>query len=95
LRESRGRETRMDTPTSFGEYVKQSRERKGISAKKLAPQLGVALTTITRIEKGSIPEPDLFVSLIDVLDLDAITAVNLVPQYRRIYQRIMTALEGE
>lgn len=83
----------MSTPASFGEYVMQGRNRKSISAKKLAGQLGVALSTITRIEHGSIPEPDLFISIVDALDLDIITAVNLITPYRRIYQRIVTALE--
>jgi transcriptional regulator with XRE-family HTH domain len=83
----------MDTPASFGQYVTQGRQRHNISAKKLAIQLGVALSTITRIERGSIPEPNLFIALVDALNLNVITAVQLIEPYRCIYERIMTALE--
>jgi transcriptional regulator with XRE-family HTH domain len=78
----------MGTPASFGQYVTQGRNSTGISAKKLAAQLGVALSTITRIERGSIPEPDLFISLVNALKLDMTTAVNLIPSYRRLYEQI-------
>lgn len=83
----------MDTPKTFGQYITMAREAKGYSDRELGRRVGAAHTTIGRIENGSIPEPDLFLSLIDTLDLDVITAIRLVAPYRRIYQRIITALE--
>lgn len=83
----------MTKPTSFGQYVWAARQTKSYSDRQLGKQVGAAHTTISRIENGSIPEPDLFLSLVDALDLDVITAVQLIEPYRRIYERIMTALE--
>jgi len=85
----------MKKPESFAHYVSTARQTKGYSDRQLGKLIGVAHTTIGRIENGSTPEPALFISLIDALDLDVITAVTLVEPYRRIYQRIMTALEVE
>lgn len=81
----------MDAPASFGQYVTQGRQQQNVSAKKLAAHLGVALSTITRIERGSVPEVDLFLALVDALNLDVIAAVKLVEPYRRIYERIVRA----
>lgn len=83
----------MPKPESFGQYVWAARKDKGYSDRQLGKRIGAAHTTISRIENGSVPEPGLFLSLIDSLDLDIITAVTLIDPYRRIYQRIMTALE--
>lgn len=84
----------MRKPETFGQYLTQARQQKGYSERGLAKLVGVANSTIVRTKNGSIPEPDLFLSLIDALDLDVITAVQLVEPYRRIYQRIMTTLEA-
>ncbi len=84
----------MGTPRSFGAYVAMKRQQRGYSMRELAKQVDVAPTTITRIENGSVPHPDLFLALVDVLDLDVITAVGLVEPYQRLYQRITTA-QGE
>ncbi|MGH3809362.1 MAG: helix-turn-helix domain-containing protein [Pseudonocardiaceae bacterium] len=83
----------MTEPESFGQYVWAARKAKGYSDRQLGKHVRAAHTTISRIENGSIPEPGLFLSLIDALDLDIITAVTLIDPYRRIYQRIVTALE--
>jgi transcriptional regulator with XRE-family HTH domain len=83
----------MRKPKTFGQYVKTIREQRGMSGRQLAKQAKVANTTIMDIEKGSTPQPELFVSLIDTLELNAITAVKLLEPYRNIYERIITALE--
>jgi len=83
----------MDKPKAFGQYITMAREVKGYSDRELGKRVGAAHTTIGRIENGGIPKPGLFLSLIDALDLDVITAVTLIEPYRRIYQRIMAALE--
>ena len=78
-------------PTSFSQYITTTRERKGYSERHLARLVGVANTTIIRIEQGSIPQPELLIGLIDALDLDVITAVRLIEPYKRLYERIITA----
>lgn len=84
----------MQKPATFGDYVTAKREHEGYSRKGLARQLGVELTTISRIENGSTPGIDLFLGLVDALHLDLIAAVKLVEPYRRLYQRIIAAQEG-
>lgn len=80
---------------SFGEYVTQAREKHGYSIRQLAAQVGVAPSTVMRIEDGThaVPHPDLFASLIEALDLDVGTAMRLVGPYRRLHERI-TAQRG-
>ncbi len=80
----------MGTPRSFGEYVAMRRRERDYSIRQLAKRVDVAPTTITRIVDGSVPHPDLFLALVDVLDLDIITAVKLIEPYHRLYQRINT-----
>jgi transcriptional regulator with XRE-family HTH domain len=81
-----------DQLDSFGDYIRTRREEHGYSARHVARQVGVAVTTITRIEDGSfvVPNPDLFLALVDVLDLDLITAVSLVEPYQRLWRRFTT-----
>lgn len=76
----------MGTPRSFGDYVTAARERRGYSIRHVAAQVGVAPSTILRIEDGThaLPHPDLFLALIDVLDLDITTAIRLVEPYGRL-----------
>lgn len=83
----------METPKTFGEYVTMAREEQGISAKKLAKRLGRHPTTLGRVESGfiAVPTPDYFMDLVDDLNLDIITAVNLLKPYRRIYDSILNA----
>jgi transcriptional regulator with XRE-family HTH domain len=83
----------MIQPESFGQYVRIARQAKGYSDRQLGKQVGKAHTTISRVENGSIPEPGLFLALVDTLELDIVTAVQLIGPYRRIYQRIVAALE--
>lgn len=83
----------MNAPESFGQYVRTARQTKGYSDRQLGKKVGKAHTTISRIENGSIPEPGLFLALVDALELDIITAVQLIGPYRRICQRIITDLE--
>jgi transcriptional regulator with XRE-family HTH domain len=85
----------MLKPETFGQYLTAALQQKGYSERHLATLVGVANSTIVRIKKGSIPEPDLFISIIDALDLDVITAVKLVEPYRRLHDRIIAAAEEE
>jgi DNA-binding XRE family transcriptional regulator len=84
----------MRKPESFGEYVKLMREQRGMSGRQLAKQVGVANTTIMDIENGTVPQIKLFVDLIDALELNAITAANLLTPYRRLYQQITAVQKG-
>lgn len=84
----------MSKPESFGQYVTMKRQQHGWSARQLAKRLGVAPTTITRLENGSVPHPEHFIALIDALHLDLITAVHLIAPYKRLYDRIVAAQEG-
>ena len=81
----------MKKPESFGQYVKVMREQHGMSGRQLADRVGVANTTVMDIENGTIPQPNLFIALIDALELNVITAVKLAEPYRRIYERIIIA----
>ncbi len=74
-----------------------AREQRGISAKKLAKRLGKHPTTLGRVESGfiAVPTPDYFMDLVDALNLDIITAVNLLKPYRRIYDSILNATQKD
>jgi transcriptional regulator with XRE-family HTH domain len=82
---------------TFGEYVMREREQRGYSAGQLGKRVGVATATITRIESGfiAVPTPEVLIALVDALELDMITAVMLVEPYRRLYERILTAVEAD
>ncbi|RSN40056.1 hypothetical protein DMC64_34545 [Amycolatopsis sp. WAC 04197] len=77
-------------PHTFGGYVADVRIERGLSAKKLAAQMGVSLSTITRIEAGTLalPGPVLLCALGDALAFDYPTAVGLLEPYRRLWQRL-------
>ncbi|WP_410618561.1 helix-turn-helix domain-containing protein [Amycolatopsis sp. cmx-8-4] len=77
-------------PRTFGDYVAEVRTERGLSAKKLAAQMGVSLSTITRIEAGTLalPGPVLLCTLGDALNFDYPTAVGLLEPYRRLWQRL-------
>lgn len=79
---------------SFGEYVTHARKQHGYSIRQLAQRLGVEPSTISRLETGArlLPQPDLFISLIENLDLDAVTAVSLLEPYQRLTQATLPAL---
>jgi transcriptional regulator with XRE-family HTH domain len=83
----------MGKPETFGQYITRARQGKGYSERHLARLVGVANSTIVRIKNGSVPEPHLFLALVDALDLDVIAAVQLVEPYQRIYHRVVAALE--
>ena len=79
---------------SFGEYVALAREQHGYSIRQLAQCLGVASSTISRLETGArpLPQPDLVLALITHLDLDAVTAVSLLAPYQRLTRASLPAL---
>lgn len=88
----------MEKPKSFGAYVKSARQNRGESLRQLETRCGVPNSTISRVEDGifAVPSADVLIALVDALDLDVITAVKLVPAYRNLYERIVTAtLKGE
>lgn len=41
------------------------------------------------IENGTVPKIELFVKLVDALELNATTAVNFLPPYRQLYEQIL------
>ncbi|MGH3708412.1 MAG: helix-turn-helix domain-containing protein [Pseudonocardiaceae bacterium] len=71
---------------SFGQYVTYAREKCGYSMRQLAARLGVAASTISRLEEGarSLPHPDLFLALVTELGLDITVALALIPPYERL-----------
>jgi transcriptional regulator with XRE-family HTH domain len=81
---------------SFGEYVALVREQHGYSIRQLAAHLGVAPSTISRLEDGSrpLPHPDLVLDLIKNLNLDPVTAVGLLEPYRRLTQACLPNLDS-
>lgn len=84
----------MAKPESFGAYVKAARRNRSESLRQLESRCGVPNSTISRVEDGifAVPSPDVLIALVDALDLDVITAVKLVPAYRNLYERIVTAI---
>ncbi|MGH3710655.1 MAG: helix-turn-helix domain-containing protein, partial [Pseudonocardiaceae bacterium] len=54
--------------------------------RQLAARLGVAPSTISRLEDGarSLPHPDLFLALVTELGLDVTVALALIPPYERL-----------
>jgi len=85
----------MGAPRTFGEYVMMERERRGVSLRQLAKQLGKHAATISRVEDGriAVPTPDYFMDLAEALNLDIVTAVNLVKPYRRVCDSFVTAIQ--
>jgi transcriptional regulator with XRE-family HTH domain len=81
-------------PLTFGDYVKEARERHDYSAHDLAALVGVAPSTIARIEYNTIatPGPERVLALIENLDLDPVIAVGLLEPYRRLTQKSLPAL---
>jgi transcriptional regulator with XRE-family HTH domain len=81
-------------PLSFGDYIKDAREHHGYSVRHLAALLGVAPSTIARIEYNTLitPGPDLVLALVKNLDLDPVMAVRLLEPYRRLTQESLPIL---
>lgn len=84
----------MRKPESFGDYITIMREQRGLSGRQLAKSVGVANSTIVDIENGTTPKIELFVKLVDALELDATLATSFLAPYRRLYQQITNAQEG-
>ena len=84
----------MGKPESFGAYAKAARLNRGESLRQLEKRCGVPNSTISRIEDGifAVPSADVLIALVDALELDVIAAVKLVPAYRSLYERIVTAI---
>ena len=85
----------MKKPETFGAYIKAAREQRGESLRQLEKRCGVNNATISRMEDGliAVPTPDLLIALVDTLELDLITAIKLIQSYRRMYERIVTAIQ--
>jgi transcriptional regulator with XRE-family HTH domain len=61
-----------DQPKTLGEYVRQKREKAGLSQRQLAQEAGVSFSNISRLESGfhTSPSPGLLKNIADVLDTD-------------------------
>lgn len=54
----------------IGELIKNSRKKAGITQEKLAEQIGVSTTSIQNWEKGTIPDPGKWATIISTLNLN-------------------------
>lgn len=54
----------------FAYVVKSEREKRSLSLRDVAAKSGVSAATISRIEKGSLPDMGSFVALVQWLELD-------------------------
>jgi transcriptional regulator with XRE-family HTH domain len=77
---------------TFGEYVRSLRQAKGLSLRKLASQVGVGFTYLSRVETGTMtygdyPSESLIHRLCDALDGDEdkllLLAEKIPPAIRR------------
>lgn len=59
-------------PSALSAYVRQQRERAGLSQRQLAAEAGVSVSNISRLESGfhATPTPELLKHIADVLDVD-------------------------
>ncbi|MFD9894730.1 helix-turn-helix domain-containing protein [Amycolatopsis sp. NPDC059027] len=82
---------------SFGAYVASSRTERGLSVRQVAKHTGLAPSTVMRTEDRpyQTPTPDVFLALVDALDLDLKTAVNLVESYKKLWQRFIADREDD
>jgi len=64
--------SRNGLPENLGEYVRQKREKAGLSQRQLAQEAGVSFSNISRLESGFhlSPSPGLLKNIADVLDVD-------------------------
>ena len=85
----------MEQPKTFGEYVRATRIERGETLRQLESRCGIPNPTLSRIEDGGIamPTPDRFMLLVDALELNLITAIKLIPAYRRMYERIIATIQ--
>jgi transcriptional regulator with XRE-family HTH domain len=60
-----------DKATELGEYLRQQREAKGVSARSLATIVGVDIAQIVRLEQGVVasPKADVLAAIAEYLDL--------------------------
>jgi transcriptional regulator with XRE-family HTH domain len=84
----------VSAPDSLANYIKSARRERGYSLRDLKRVSGVHNATIQRIEGGfiAVPSPDVLIALVDALDLDLITALKLIPAYRNMLKRIVSAI---
>ena len=63
----------METPSTLGEYLRASRERAGLSQRKLAGRVGIHNSYLARLENGETANPaaDLLQRIADVLEISS------------------------
>lgn len=63
----------MDAPSTLGEYLRQARERAGISQRQLAGRVGIHNSYLARLEAGENdnPSPELLQRLAEVLEISS------------------------
>lgn len=85
----------MEKPETFGDYMKAKRLERKESLRQLEKRCGVPNATLSRIEDRiiAVPTPDRLMTLIDALELDLITAIKLIPSYRRMHERIVAEIQ--
>ena len=76
----------------FGELLRQLREESGLGIKKLAPELGVSYTYISKLENGeSVPSEEFVKRVARYFDYDSnrllLSAGRVPPEILRILQR--------
>lgn len=61
----------MGTPVTLGEYLKQARERAGLSQRQLAARVGIHYSYLSRLERSEndAPSAEVLQDLADVLEI--------------------------
>jgi transcriptional regulator with XRE-family HTH domain len=81
---------------SFSAYVASVRRERGYSLRELAKRTGLNPSTIKRTEDtpSRVPNPDVFLALVDALGLNLATATELLEPYQKLRDRFTTDPTG-
>ncbi|HRJ39562.1 MAG TPA: helix-turn-helix transcriptional regulator [Flavobacteriales bacterium] len=61
----------MSNEENFGDYIRKSREAKGLPLRKVAAHLDIDTSTLSKVERGERPaSPDYLKPLSEILQLD-------------------------
>jgi transcriptional regulator with XRE-family HTH domain len=91
-------------PDTLGQYLEQGRQEAGFSLRQLVGATGIPLTTIARLMKDEVenPQADLVQQLARVLELDVVDALAYIGVVRprglpsaKLYLREKYGLRGE
>lgn len=66
-------ETKVDAPSTLGEYLRLARERAGISQRQLASRVGIHNSYLARLENGEweSPSADVLQRIAEVLEISS------------------------